>query len=117
MRVVRTTLLKDTLHQSYEAVLSLQSASCGRSRAQTEGEQSQVRYKAMLETPLLTVGVCQRKCEMIRATAKNKRDREFKDISKHITRVLRHGGCHEVGGSVRWAHVLALLEDAEHTEG
>ena len=38
---------------------------------------------------------------------------EFTDISKQFTRVLRHGGCHEADGAVRWAYILSLLEGAE----
>ena len=44
--------------------------------------------------------------------AKNKRDCEFRDISKHFTRILRHGGYHETDGAVPRAHVLSLLKDA-----
>ena len=39
-----------------------------------------------------------------------------KDISKHLTRVLRHGGCHEADGAARWSPVTALLNDAEHNQ-
>ena len=50
------------------------------------------------------------------AKAKHKRDCEFKDMSKHFTKILRHGGCHEADGAVRWAHVFSLLKDAEQTQ-
>ena len=48
--------------------------------------------------------------------SKAQKDCDFRDISKHFAYVLRHGGCHEADGAVRWVHVLSLLEDAEQTQ-
>ena len=36
-------------------------------------------------------------------------------MSVHFTKILRHGGCHEADGAIRWTHVL-ILEDAEQTQ-
>ena len=54
---------KETEYQGSGAVLSPQSSTCGRPRAQTLGKQSQVRYKAMPKPKLISVAVSQRKME------------------------------------------------------
>ena len=56
----RQFIPEDTEHQGSEAVLSPRSSSSGRPRAQTQGEQSQVRYKAMPKPKLESVGFSQR---------------------------------------------------------
>ena len=38
------------------------------------------------------------------ANAKDKRDCEFKILSKHFTKILRHGDSHEADGAVRLSH-------------
>ena len=43
-------------------------------------------------------------------------DCEFVDISKHFSKILRHGGCHEADGVVRWTHVWTRMKDAEETQ-
>ena len=79
----RPSILEETEHQSSVAVLSRRSSSCGRPRAQTQSEQSQVRCTGRPKPKL-------QRCE-------------FKHNSKHITRYLRHGGC---------AHGLSILGGA-----
>ena len=74
----RPFILTDTEHQSSGAVLAPQSSSCGRPRAQTQGEQSQVRYKASPKPKLVSVGFSQRNWQMVPARAKLERDCEFK---------------------------------------
>ena len=93
--------------------MSPQSWSCGRPRAQTQGEQSQVRYKAVPKRMIVSIGFSQRNWKIIPARAKHKRNCECTNISKQFTNILRHGGCHEADGAVRWTHVVTLLEDAE----
>ena len=43
-------------------------------------------------------------------------DYEFVFISKHFTKILRHGCCHEADGAVRWDHVLTNMPSAEQTQ-
>ena len=105
-----------TGHQRSEAVLSPHSSSCGRPRARTQNEQSQASFSAVPKPKLVSVGSSQRKWRIILAKAKHKRDCEFRHISKHVTRVLRHKGCQEADGAEQWANALSLLKDAEHTQ-
>ena len=91
-------------------------SSCGRPRAQTQSEQSQVRYQAALKRKLVPIGSSQQNWKLIPAKAKHKGDCEFKNMSRRFTKILRHGGCHEADGAVRWAHVLSILEDAEQSQ-
>ena len=71
-------------HQSSGAVLSPQSSSCGRPRAQTQGAQSQEGYKAAPQRKLLSIGFSQRNWKIIPAKAKYCRHCEFKNFSKHL---------------------------------
>ena len=64
---------------------------------------------------LILIGFSQRDWKITWARAQHKRDCKFVNISKHVTKMLRHGSCHEADGAVRWTHVLTLMEDAEQT--
>ena len=34
---------------------------------------------------------------------------------KHHMKILRHGGCYDADGAIRWTHVLTPMEDTEQT--
>ena len=79
-------------------------------------EQPQVRYEAVPKQKLVSAVCSSRKRRLITAKAKNKVDCEFRDISKHVAKILRHGGRHEADGAAPWENVLSLLKDAERTK-
>ena len=64
---------------------------------------------------LILIGCSQRDWKITWSRAQHKRDCGFVNISKHFTKILRHGGFHEADGAVRWTPVLTLMEDAEQT--
>ena len=84
----RQFILEDTERQSC-GVPSPQCSSCGRLGAQTHGEQSQVRFKAV---------------PMQRKRIVNSK------MSKHFTNSLRCGGCHEPDGD-EWLDVRSRSTD------
>ena len=98
----RLCIPKETEHKNSGAVLSFQSSSCGRPRAQTQGVQSPARYKTAPKPKLVPIGFSQRNWKICQAKTKHKRVCEFRHMSKHFTRLLRHGSCHEAHGAVRW---------------
>ena len=53
--------------------------------------------------------------QLVPAKASTKRDCEFVDISKHSRKNLRHAGCHESDGAVRWGHVSTNMPRTEQT--
>ena len=77
-KYARQSTLKDTENNSSGAVLSPKSPSCGRPRAQTQGDQSQVRYKAAPKPKLVSIMLSQRIRKTIPAEAKLERDCESK---------------------------------------
>ena len=69
------------------------------------------------QTPkLVSLGFSQRVWTLILAKVVTKRDGEFVHISRHLTKILRHGGRHEADGTVRWDHVLTNMPSAEQTQ-
>ena len=74
-------------------MISPRSSSCARLRAQTQGDQSLARYNALPKPKVVSVGFSQRNWRMIPARAKNKRDCECTEISKHFSGFLRDGNC------------------------
>ena len=104
-----------TPHQHPEAVSSQQSMTCGRPRAQETSGNSPVTYKTAPEPKLTSIGLSQRVWKLIPAETFTQRDCEFVHISRHFTKILRHTGCHESDGAVRWNHVLTRMPSAEQT--
>ena len=105
-----------TDHQILEAASSQQSISCGRPRAQATGGHSPVRYKAAPKPKLFSIGGSQRAWKLTRAKALTNRICEFVENSRHLTNILRHTGCHESDGAVRWDHVLTRMPSSEQTQ-
>ena len=80
---------KHTVHLSSGAVLSPQSLRCGRPRAQTQGEQSQVKCKAVPKPKFVTIGFSQRNWKIYSAQAEHKKDCEFtKHVRSYDTEVI-----------------------------
>ena len=112
----RHCLPTETDHQNSEAASSQQPRSCGRPRAQVTSRPSPVRYKAAPKPKLFSIGFSQRVWKPIQAKALTKRDCEIVSISRHVTKILRHTGCHESDGVLRWDHVLTRMPSAEQTQ-
>ena len=93
---------------------------CFRRSRRVEGEHrrkvnTRFGQEAARKPKLILIGFSQRDWKITWARAQHKRNCEFVNISKHFTKILRHGGCHGADGAVRWTLVLTLMEDAEQT--
>ena len=109
----RQFIFTETDHQNLEAASSQQSTSCGRPRAQVTSGHSLVKFKAAPKPKLISIGFRQRVWKSIAAKDFTKMDCEFVSNSKHFTKILRHTGCHESDGALRWYHVLTIMPNAE----
>ena len=85
--------------------------SCGRPRAQVTCGHSPVRCKVALKPKLISIVFSQRIWKSIPAKELTKGDCEFASTSKHLTKNLRHTGCDESDGAVRWDHFLQACQE------
>ena len=119
-KITRNWTARTTIHLFYRNWTPKILERCFRRSRRAAGEHrrkvnTRFGQEAAPKPKLTLIGFSQRDWKITWARAQHKRDCGFVNISKHFTKILRHGGFHEADGAVRWTPVLTLMEDAEQT--